>query len=300
MILSQVVHVIGLEGLLEIREEQPFDTLGLLASRTELSLLSFLDNEKYIDKVTGNIRMIVTSPDIAMHIKERNYGLVLTDNPRLLFFHLHNALFENNSYVRETTGNRISKSAKISPFAYIAESNVIIDDEVVIEPFVHIYENTHIGKGSIIRSGTKIGGIGFEFKRENDGILAVNHYGGVHIGENVEIQNNSCIDRAVYPWDDTVVDDNSKLDNFVHVGHAVKIHKNVLIAAGSIIGGRTEIMSDSWIGVGCVLRNGITVGAHARANMGAVVTKDIQLGESVTGNFAIPHDRFIANLKMLR
>jgi UDP-3-O-[3-hydroxymyristoyl] glucosamine N-acyltransferase len=34
--------------------------------------------------------------------------------------------------------------------------------------------------------------------------------------------------------------------------------------------------------------------------MGAVVTKDVQDNEVVTGNFAIPHEQFISNLKNYR
>ena len=50
-------------------------------------------------------------------------------------------------------------------------------------------------------------------------------------------------------------------------------------------------------GLSATIRNGITIGNGARINLGSVVTKDVTLGESVTGNFAINHSKFLLNLK---
>ena len=41
----------------------------------------------------------------------------------------------------------------------------------------------------------------------------------------------------------------------------------------------------------------MSIGTNARANMGAVVTKNVADNESVTGNFAIEHGNFIKNMK---
>ena len=52
-----------------------------------------------------------------------------------------------------------------------------------------------------------------------------------------------------------------------------------------------------WLGFGATLRNGLIIGEGSRVNMGSVVTKNVLPGESVTGNFAIEHDKFMENLK---
>ena len=113
----------------------------------------------------------------------------------------------------------------------------------------------------------------------------VEHVGGVRIGKNVEIQHNVCLDRAIYPWDDTVVDDHSNID------------KLSLVASGATIGGRCNIGDNVWIGLGAIIRNGIDLGAGSRANMGAVVTKSVGEGEAVSGNFARNHEELIAEIK---
>lgn len=44
-------------------------------------------------------------------------------------------------------------------------------------------------------------------------------------------------------------------------------------------------------------QNGIEIGVNARVNMGAVVSKPVLSGQSVTGNFAIEHKVFIEDIK---
>mgnify|MGYP002507932398 len=204
-----------------------------------------------------------------------------------------------SQYARPYKKTVIDPSAQISPLAWISPDGVRIGKNVIIEPFVSIYQGTEIDSDVIIRSGARVGGVGFEFKREGDSILAVEHSGGVKIGKHVEIQNNTCIDKAVYPWDNTVIGDYCKIDNLVHIAHAVKLEDSVMVVANSGIGGRVLVGKNTWIGFGATLKNGIRVGENSRANMGSVVTKSIKDGESVSGNFAIEHSKFIENIKNL-
>lgn len=295
--ISDILNESGLPLACRIEREKEFETLALCGTPIFKKVCSFLDDPRYIDSLSGSITMLITSPEIAETVNTDQYGLIITEQPRIMFFMLHNYLAANQNYTRQVTKTYISESANVSPLAYIAEENVTIGDNVVIEPFVTIYPNVSIGDNTIIRSGAKIGGEGFEFKRVTDGLMAVTHLGGVEIGRNVEIQNNTCIDKAVYPWDNTVIADNVKMDNLVHVGHAVKIGKNTMVVANTGIGGRTEIGENVWIGFGATLRNGITVGDNARVNMGAVVTQNVADGQAVSGNFAIEHKKFIQLVK---
>lgn len=291
-----------LSDIIEIKKEnlineKEFDTLGILASKTEEKLCTFIDNEKYIPDLKENFTMLITNKEIYQQLKDRKCGFYITDTPRIDFFSLHNKLCESTKYIRKSFKTVIGKNCNISKMSCIAENNVIIGNNVTIEEFVSIKENVIIEDNSIIRAGTVIGGIGFEFKRKDDQIMAVKHVGGVKIGKNVEIQYNSAIDKAIYPWDNTVIGDYTKIDNLNHIGHACKIGKSVMMPAGSIIGGRTEIEDNAWIGIGCVIRNGMNIGKNAKCNMGAVVTKNVDNDSSVTGNFAINHEIFINNMK---
>lgn len=301
MLLSQLLKELpAFSYNYTIWNEREFDTLGIVASRVDLPMCTFLDTEKFLPELPDNVAMLITThglKEILLQKGNPSYGIITVNEPRNFFFLLHNFLAERREYCRREEKNVVDSTADISPLACIAQKNVRIGKKVKIEPFVMVYENTEIGDYSIIRAGAKIGGQGFEFKRTEDGIMPVAHLGGVKIGKYVEIQNNTCIDKAIYPWDNTCIGDYTKVDNLVHIGHAAKISENVLIVANSGIGGRTVVEPDSWIGFGATLRNGITVGKNARANMGSVVTKDVMENESVTGNFAVPHEKFIQKLK---
>lgn len=301
MLISTLIKEFPIGGHVHaIWNEKEFATLGIVASKVRQPMCTFVDSDKFLSELPDNVAMLITTKELGellLKTEKAAYGIVTVDNPRNFFFTLHNCLAESGEYGRKAEPNEIDPTADISPLACIAQKNVRIGKKVKIEPFVMVYENTEIGDYSIIRAGAKIGGQGFEFKRTEDGIMPVTHLGGVKIGKYVEIQNNTCIDKAIYPWDNTCIGDYTKVDNLVYIAHAVKISENVLIVANSGIGGRTVVESNSWIGLGTALRNGITVGKNARANMGSVVTKDVMENESVTGNFAVPHEKFIRKLK---
>lgn len=297
MLLSSIFKEYSSFEDVVINNEKNFDYLGLTASDINGLLCVFLDNEKYMDDIKTNVRMIITNKNIAKLLKGTNYGICIVDKPREVFFHVHNYLSDKRVKSEEKKKTIIGNDCDISNLASISKNNVKIGNNVVIEEFVVVRENTTIGDNSIIRAGSIIGGQGYEFKRTEKGMLSVAHAGGVIIGNNVEIQYNTCIDRGVYDWDNTIIGDNCKIDNLVHVSHGVKISNNSMIVANAGIGGRTTIGQNTWIGFASTITNGVSVGDNARANIGSVVTKSIPDGGSYTGNFAVEHSIFIKNLK---
>ncbi|RHF67230.1 UDP-3-O-(3-hydroxymyristoyl)glucosamine N-acyltransferase [Fusobacterium mortiferum] len=275
-----------------------FDRLGLTAEEYKgKKVLTFLNDIKYLDEIEKNktIVGIITTEVIAKEL-DRKYGIVAVENPRKVFFELHNKLVDENFYFKKEK-NRISDKAIISQNSVIGEYNIVIEEGVIIEDNVTIYPNTIIKKNSIIRAGSRISGDGFEFTRLEEEILKVKFGGRTIIDENVEIQNNTCIDRGVFS--DTYIGKNVKIDNLVHVGHDVKIQENTLVVACTLIGGRTKIGKNSYLGPNCTVKNGLILGENSKVSMGAVVTKNVGDNETVTGNFAIPHSKFLRLFKYL-
>lgn len=283
----------------KVEKDGEFNWLGLTAEDYQgKKVLTFLNDEKYYKEIENNksITCIITTEEVAKKIKENKYGVILSKNPRKDFFELHNKLVKENFYFTRRK-NEISEKAYISEKANIGSYNIIIEDDVIVEADVTIYENVTIKKGAIIRSGSRIGGNGFEFSRFGDEVLSISFAGDVLIEENVEVQNNTCIDRGVF--DRTYLGKNVKVDNLVHIAHDVKIGDNTLVVACTLIGGRTRIGKNSYLGPNCTVKNGLILGENSKVSMGAVVTKDVKDNEVVTGNFAIPHKQFIENLKKL-
>ena len=297
MYISKILKEMGIPHI--CKNEQRVSSLGLVEYNDGKDVCTFVDNEYYLQKLSDNIQMVLIGEDLLDTLKQyrKSYGICVVENPRLTYFRIHNYLVNDISYRRTDFKTRIDTNCNISSQAVIADKNVIIGNNVTIEEFAVIRENTVINDNSIIRAGCKIAGEGFEFKNTSEEVFHVSHIGGVIIGESVEIQYNTCIDKAIYPWDNTVIGDHVKIDNLVHIGHAVKVDSRTMIVANSGIGGRVSIGEDVWIGFGATIRNGIHIGDRARTNMGSVVTRNVGTEEAVTGNFAIPHKDFIANLK---
>ena len=298
MILSQLLPKYLDEYRFEILNEHEFETLGLVGSRTGSTKCTFIDNLDFAKDIPEDVKMIITKKEYAEALQGEERGLCLVDAPRIVFFKLHNALSKVEPYARKQTKTVIGSNCKIHETAIIADNNVVIGDNVVIEEYVVIRENTTIGDNCIIRTGVKIGNPDFEFKREGDSIFGVEHCGGTIIGRNVEILCNTGVNKALYPWDDTVIGDYCKIDMLCNISHGAKVGKNTMIVALAGIGGRTVVGENCWIGYGAILRNGITIGDNARVNMGAIVSKDVEPGQAVTGNFAIEHDKFMSDLKL--
>ncbi len=284
----------------EIINEQPVESLGFL-SCTEVTECAFAGAAKFLRRVNDNVKMIIIPEDLKNRIGVEKLGMIVTEDPQRLFWDLHQNMAKDGEYIRETKPNQISDSAKIGKYVSMGEYNVTIEDGVEIEDFVTIYPNTHIRKNSKIRSGCRIGGIGFQEYKYGNEITTINHYGGVLIGENVEIQNNSSVNRALFPWENTCIGDETKVDGCVQISHASQIGKRCEIASGAVIAGRTIVGEDVWIGLCACVRNSLKIGDHSRINIGSVVVSDVPEGASVSGNYAIDHNQFLyTQLKMRR
>lgn len=296
MKLREVAYLFNSE---EVLCDGEFTSLGLAVSRCNEKLLSFIESEKYISGLGDNITCLITTREVGEKLKDK-YGIIVSNNPRMDYFKLHNELSKNKEYIREEFKTKIGEDCVISNLSSISDKNVIIGNNVKIEEYVVIRENTIIGDNSIIRAGVILGGEGYEYKRVDGIIMNVNHCGGVIIGNNVEIQYNSCVDKALYTWDNTIIGDYTKLDNFVHIEHGVKVDERCLIASRTTVGGRTSIGKDSWVGLGATISNGLVLGNRVSVSLGSVVTKNLLDGEKVSGNFAIDHSKYIDFIKSIR
>lgn len=283
----------------KVEKDGEFDWLGLTAEDYEgKKVLTFLNDEKYYKEIENNksITCIVTTDEVAKKIEKDKYGIIISNNPRKDFFELHNKLVKEDFYFTKRD-NQISEKAYISEKANIGSYNIIIEDDVIIEAGVTIYENVTIKKGTIIKSGTILGADGFQYIRNKDDIIKVEPAGELEIAEDVVIHNNSVIDKGIFGK--TFIGENTKIYNLVHVAHDSKIGKNVFLTAGVIVCGRVKIGANSYLGPNCTIKNGLFLGENTKISMGSVVTKDVKDNEVVTGNFAIPHEQFISNLKKI-
>jgi UDP-3-O-[3-hydroxymyristoyl] glucosamine N-acyltransferase len=185
--------------------------------------------------------------------------------------------------ISHTNPDGTTSTIHISPATHI-EPDVYIGENTSIFANVSIYQGTKIGKNCILHSNCVIGSDGFGYEPDENGQwFKIAHLGAVVIHDNVEIGANSCIDRGTLG--DTIIEENVKIDNLVHVAHNVHIGKNSQITAGTIISGSCVIGKDVWLAPGSVLKDGLKIGEKAFVGIGTVVAKDV---EPETRVFGVP------------
>ncbi len=147
-----------------------------------------------------------------------------------------------------------------------------------IHPTAIIYEDVTIGENCIIHPYVVIGSPGFGFEKG----VKFPYIGGVIIGDNVEIQAMTNVDRGTLG--NVLIGDNTKIDTQCHVGHNTKIGKNCIICAKSMLGGNTIIGDNVFIAPNTViLTRNIHIGDNASIGTGSLITKDVKAGDRVMG-----------------
>ncbi|KAK7253185.1 hypothetical protein RIF29_37697 [Crotalaria pallida] len=164
--------------------------------------------------------------------------------------------------------------------------NVRIASGTVVGPSVTISHSTSIGfnvalsnccigDSCVIHNGVCIGQDGFGFYVDADGnMIKKPQTLNVIVGNHVEIGANTCIDRG--SWRDTVIGDNTKIDNLVQIGHNVVIGKNCMLCGQVGIAGSATIGDYVTMGGRVAVRDHVSIASKVRLAAISCVTKDIK------------------------
>jgi UDP-3-O-[3-hydroxymyristoyl] glucosamine N-acyltransferase len=278
--------------------------------------LTFLSNPRY-RRAAANTRAsaILAGPD-AGHLR---IAVLRSNNPyldfarALAFFHQppqYAPGIHPTASIASTAV--IGADAHIGPYCVISEG-VTIGKNAVLHSFVTIYrdvrigddfmahshtvvrERVRIGNRVVLQNGAIVGTDGFGFAKRADGSWQkIPQTGVAVVGDDVEIQANSALDRATIG--ETQIGNGCKIDNLVHVAHAVKVGENTLLCAQVGISGSAKVGSN------CVLTGQVGVVGHLTIGDGAVVTpqtgvaKDVPAGGFCSGTPAIEHMNWLKSV----
>lgn len=237
-----------------------------------------------VSKVNAGTVILSTLPENL----NSNLTYLVSTNPRTSFKKILDQIYPDNFEAKIEPTAHIDSNTTIGEGCYIG-FNVVIEKGCVIGKKVSIghntvlKENTKIGNHVTIGSNCTIGGVGFGYQKDETGKYElIKHVGSVRILDNVDIGNNTCIDRAVLG--ETLIEENVKIDNLVHIAHNAKIRSNALIIANAMVAGSCDIGANTWVAPSSSVINGITLGKDVTVGMGAVVLKPVNDGEIVVGN----------------
>jgi UDP-3-O-[3-hydroxymyristoyl] glucosamine N-acyltransferase len=185
--------------------------------------------------------------------------------------------------VRIGRGSRICANTVIGPGVQIGRDCVIGSNVTVSFAL--------IGDRVKLYAGARIGEAGFGATGTAAGVMDIPQLGRVILQDGVTVGANSCIDRGAY--DDTVIGENTKIDNLVMVGHNCVIGRNCLLVANTGISGSVTVGDNVIFGGKAGIGDHITIGEGARVAAGAGVLADIPAGETWSGYPARPIRQFL-------
>jgi UDP-3-O-[3-hydroxymyristoyl] glucosamine N-acyltransferase len=271
--------------------------------------LTFVSNPKYnaAARTTKASAVIVAENFPAIHS-----GMLRSKNPYLAWAKAIELFYRPPSYapgihptavVHPTA--KLGRNAHVGPYVVIDECVVIGDNAVLLAHavlyrgvaignnfFAHAHavvrEFCQLGDNVVLQNGVVVGSDGFGFAKDDEAHWhKIVQSGNVVVESDVELQANTCIDRASIG--ETRIGRGAKIDNLVHVGHSCTIGHDTLLCAQVGLAGTTDV------GNNAILAGQVGVSGHVKIGDGAIaiaqsgIPQDVPAGAMVSGAPAIDH-----------
>ena len=179
--------------------------------------------------------------------------------------------------------------------------NAKIGDDFLAHSQTVVREGCTIGNRVILQNGAVIGSDGFGFAKRADGRWhKILQQFPVAIEDDVEIQANSCIDRATVG--ETRIRRGAKIDGLVAVGHGCEIGEDTILC------GQVGLAGSTRVGNRCILAGQVGSAGHLEIGDGAIITSqsgmhlDVPPGAVLSGSPVMENKlwlKVIAALKRL-
>ena len=276
--------------------------------------VSFLNSIKYKEMSLKNkATACITSEDLVKFLPESCIKIIVANvllsaakvsklfYPDSDFDHLDQTLVSSEKIKDKYINVKFGKNVLIGDNVQIGK-NTTIGNNSTVEHNVKIGENCSIGsfvliKNSIIendvhiKDGVKIGSKGFGFIPNKLKNFRIPHIGKVLLKRGVEIGSGTTIDRGSIS--DTILGENTFVDNLVQIGHNVKIGKNCIIVSQVGISGSTVIGDNVVIGGQAGISGHLKIGNNVKIGGNSGVIKDIPDNKKVMGYPSIDFKKFV-------
>ena len=285
--VKDIVDFLGIKKVIGPVDRTIINAVQLSSDNDRDEVLMWVSS-KFKEKLKDVKNGVIVCESIDDDLVHENCTYLITEQPRLAFQKILTQFFVPAKKYGISTTAFIGNNCKIGDQVFIG-NNVVIEDNCSIGNNTSIDHNTviknetEIGENVIIGCNCTIGGVGFGYEKDETGqFVFIPHLGNVVINDFVEIGNNTCIDRAVLGQ--TILKDNAKIDNLVHIAHGVNIGKNSLIIANAMVAGSVIVGENTWVAPSSSILNAKKIGNNVTIGLSAVVVKDVKDGETVIGS----------------
>lgn len=281
-------------------------TMGIVTARTFFKEMDLDSNSNPWKMVMDKIGFVVSSDniDLTMSYLSKPYYDIKVGCP------------ENNIKDGRQSGNvEIHSSASIADNVFLGDGvhigkgvvihsgcNIMkgcrVGDNSVLYSNVTLYNFVNIGNGCRIHSGTVIGADGFGYNFDQGVHLKVWHFGGVVIGNDVEIGAHASIDTGTFS--PTRIGDGTKIDNQVQIGHNCQIGLGVILCGHVGVAGSTKIGDFCVVGGSAGIGNDLTIGDRCQVAGFAGVNCDWPDDSIVGGHPARPVSEWLRGVAYIR
>jgi UDP-3-O-[3-hydroxymyristoyl] glucosamine N-acyltransferase len=281
--------------------ESIITSLGLPTSGFAPSLLVFAEAVGHLRAVMGNpsVRGVITAENILKNcpLDLAARFVVFVNSPREAFWDLHAKLaretsfYDNPAHRRKPAvgKGRISRSVIVHGGVSVGD-NCVIGDHVVLLPGVKV------GNNVILQPGAVIGSPGLDCTLLNGNRVRIPYVGGVKIDDDAEVGALSVIDQAMFACD-TTIGRETKLGSCVRIEHDCQIGSRCTLGALVSVGHSTVICDDVRLGSGALISENLTIGVGAKISLGAIVTRDVRQGRTVSGSVSLEQHRLLRTLQ---
>lgn len=308
--VDELSKLIDIKNINELDKNQKIFNINTLIKATKQDI-SFLSNNKYVKDLEISKAGLCFIDSGHKKYLPKTIKPVVVDNPHYAYTVFLNKMYfvplflidaniSEKATISETA--KIGKNVEIQVNVVIGENvvignnckicaNTVINHDCIIGDNTYIGANTtisyaEIGNNVIIQNGANIGQCGFGFSNNVGFNFKIPQLGIVKIGNFVEIGAGTCVDRGAF--DDTLIGDNTKIDNLVQVAHGVKIGVGSFFAAQTGIAGSTLVGNYVQLGGQTGVVGHIKVGDLVQSAAQSGIMSDIPNNITVGGFPAVP------------
>lgn len=276
-------------------------------------IITFLNDNEVIKKNSiDNFSVICTKKKYKL-LKKYKLKAIIVKNVQEAVARLSNIFYRdyNKNEISKFNKAKIGNNCNIDDYSKI-ENGALLGDNVSIGSGVFIGHNCIIGDNSIIEANavitnsiigenvkigrnSSIGQNGFGFYMNKKSNIDIYHCGKVILEPSVSIGSGCTIDRGSF--DDTIIGENTYLDNLCHIAHNVQIGRNSAFAAMTGIAGSAKIGNNVLAGGQVGIAGHVCIGNNVEIAAKSGVFNSLDDGQAVMGNPAINRFRFIRSYK---